>query len=85
VGHHRNSLCQNWPGWNDRGILQISPDGGKPDVVIAVKNIETAANPQLLPENETVLFTLLKGEAFDRWDKAHIVVQRDRLSDRLSA
>jgi serine/threonine-protein kinase len=66
---------QNWPGWNDRGILRISPDGGKPDVVIAVRNDEHAASPQLLPDNETVLFTLLKGEAFDRWDKAHIVVQ----------
>ena len=66
---------QSWPGWNDRGILRISPDGGKPDVLIAVRNDEHAASPQLLPDNETVLFTLLKGEAFDRWDKAHIVVQ----------
>ncbi len=66
---------QNWRGWSDRGILRISPDGGKPDVVIAVKNDEAAAIPQLLPDNETVLFTLLEGQAFDRWDKAHIVVQ----------
>jgi serine/threonine-protein kinase len=66
---------QSWLGSNDRGILRISPDGGKPDVVIAVKNDEHATNPQLLPDNETVLFTLLKGEAFDRWDKAQIVAQ----------
>jgi serine/threonine protein kinase len=66
---------QSWLGSNDRGILRISPDGGKPDVVIAVKNDEHATNPQVLPDNETVLFTLLKGEAFDRWDKAQIVAQ----------
>jgi serine/threonine protein kinase len=66
---------QAWSGWDDRGILRISPDGGKPDVLIAVKNDEAAASPQFLPDGETVLFTLLRGEAFDRWDKAQIVVQ----------
>jgi eukaryotic-like serine/threonine-protein kinase len=66
---------QAWSGWDDRGILRISPDGGKPEVLIAVKNDEAAASPQFLPDGETVLFTLLRGEAFDRWDKAHIVVQ----------
>jgi eukaryotic-like serine/threonine-protein kinase len=62
------------PGWSDRGIMEISPDGGKPRLVIAVRNGEWAGSPQFL-DRETVLFTFLEGEPFDRWDKARIVVQ----------
>jgi Tol biopolymer transport system component/tRNA A-37 threonylcarbamoyl transferase component Bud32 len=59
----------------DRGIYRISPAGGTPELLIGVKSDEVAGSPQLLPDNETVLFTLIQGEPFDRWDKAHIVVQ----------
>jgi serine/threonine-protein kinase len=62
------------PGWSDRGIMEISPDGGKPRLMITAKNGEWAGSPQLL-DRETVLFTFLEGEPFDRWDKARIVVQ----------
>ena len=70
------------PGWADRGILEVSPAGGKPKLAIGVKGDETAASPQLLPGNETLLFTLVKGEPFDRWDKAHIVVQSLKTGQR---
>jgi serine/threonine protein kinase/Tol biopolymer transport system component len=64
-------------GWltKDRGIYRISPTGGTPELLIGVRSDEVAGSPQLLPDNETVLFTLIQGEPFDRWDKAHIVVQ----------
>jgi len=58
-----------------RGIMRVPVEGGAPELLIAVKTDETASSPQLLPDNDTVLFTLLKGEAFDRWDKAAIVLQ----------
>ena len=52
------------------GIMEISPDGGKPRRVIALEDGEVGSAPQLLPDGETVLFTLLEGEPYDRWDKA---------------
>jgi eukaryotic-like serine/threonine-protein kinase len=66
---------QATPGWSDRGIMEVSSDGGKPKLMIAFKAGEVAASPQLLPDRETVLFTFLEGEYFDRWDKARIVVE----------
>jgi serine/threonine-protein kinase len=63
-------------GVNDteRGVLHISPDGGEPQRLIALEPDEAAASPWML-DSDSVLFTLLKGEVFDRWDKARIVVQ----------
>src|SRR5262249_26807711 len=72
---------QDRPGWSDRGIMEISPDGGRPKLVIAFKSGEVAASPQLL-DRETVLFTLLEGEPFDRWDKARIVPQSRKSGQR---
>jgi serine/threonine-protein kinase len=40
------------------GILRVSPDGGKPVKVVAVGDDELAATPQLLPDGQTVLFTV---------------------------
>jgi serine/threonine protein kinase/Tol biopolymer transport system component len=66
---------QAWTDLHDRGIMEVSPDGGEPRLMITLMNGEVGASPQLLPDDETVLFTLLEGEAFDRWDHASIVVQ----------
>jgi serine/threonine-protein kinase len=58
-----------------RGVLRVSDQGGKPDVIIPVKENEIAHGPQLLPDGRSVLFTLAAGTAPDRWDNAQIVVQ----------
>jgi eukaryotic-like serine/threonine-protein kinase len=66
---------QGYPGSEPRGILRISPEGGKPEVLIASKNDEVATAPQMLPDSDTLLFTLLTGDSQDRWDRASIVAQ----------
>jgi serine/threonine-protein kinase len=62
-------------GQADRGIMRVSPDGNKPEIVVAVQPGERAYGPQVLPGGKTILFTLATGASLDRWDKAQIVVQ----------
>ena len=74
-----NPLGMRWEndgivfGQNGKGILRVSPNGGVPEVLVAVGEAETAASPQLLPGNRGVLFSLKK--ANDTWDQGQIVVQ----------
>jgi eukaryotic-like serine/threonine-protein kinase len=77
--------------WNDtgilygqggKGIMRVSPNGGLPEVVVAVKDGEVAHGPQLLPDGQHVLFTLASGSASDRWDKAQIVVHSLKTGER---
>jgi serine/threonine-protein kinase len=58
------------------GILRVSETGGTPETVVRVKNNELAHGPQLLPDQRSILFTLMRGADPDRWDKAQIVVQQ---------
>jgi len=63
-------------GQGAAGIVRISIDGsGKPETVIAIQPGEIAAMPQMLPDGETVLFTIVKGTATTDWDKAQIVAE----------
>jgi serine/threonine-protein kinase len=63
-------------GQGREGIIRVSPNGGKPERLITVKDDEVAHGPQLLPDHETVLFTLAKGPMIpERWDHAQIVAQ----------
>ena len=62
-------------GHGRQGIKRVSPDGGTPEVLVQVNDGEAAHGPQILPGAEHVLFTLAKGTAPLRWDKAHIVVE----------
>jgi len=62
------------------GILRVSPNGGKPEQLVAMKLGEFALDPQMLPGQNALLFTYKSGApttapdlAF--WDKARIVVQ----------
>jgi len=66
-------------GQGSKGIMRVSATGGKPEVIISVKNDEFAHGPQLLPDGQTVLFTLA---AAPDWDKARIVVQSLKTSER---
>jgi serine/threonine-protein kinase len=65
-------------GQRGKGILRVSPNGGTPDVIASVAEDEIAANPQMLPDGRTVLFSVAK--IGGPWDKGQIVAQR--LADR---
>ena len=58
-----------------KGIMRVSPDGGTPDVLVPIKDGQTASNPHMLPGGTHVLFTLANGSAPDRWERAHVIVQ----------
>ena len=57
------------------GILRVSPNGGVPEVLVAVQAGEVFAAPQMLNDGGDLLFTVTTGQATDRWDRAHIVAQ----------
>ena len=55
------------------GILQVSEDGGEPEVLLAVDPESGALvqSPQILPDGRTVLFTLAR----NNWTQAQVVAQ----------
>jgi serine/threonine-protein kinase len=57
------------------GIMRVSASGGTPEVVIPVKQGEQIYGPQLLPDADSVLFSVTTGAGRARWDEAHIVIQ----------
>jgi serine/threonine-protein kinase len=61
-------------GQGNKGILRVSVDDGKPELIVAVENGELAHGPHMLPGGQAVLFTLAT-EGPVAWDAAHIVVQ----------
>ena len=65
------------------GILRVSADGGKPETIVEVKSGEIAHGPQLLPDGDTILFTLATDTTgLDRWDQARIVVHSLKSGDQ---
>jgi serine/threonine-protein kinase len=58
-----------------RGILRLSPQGGAPRMVLALRPEQTAQSPQLLPGGGKLLYTLTSGNGPDRWDRARVVVR----------
>jgi serine/threonine-protein kinase len=61
-------------GRERRGILRLPARGGAEEMLIATGD-EFVSGPQLLPDGDTLLFTLASGLATDRWDNARIVAQ----------
>jgi len=72
----------------EQGVKRVSPNGGKPEQIVSLKEGEVAQAPRLLPGGEAVLFTLATGvvvtggvrpltplPTLEGWDKAQIVVQ----------
>jgi len=58
------------------GIVRVAASGGKPETVVTVTGGEIAYGPQLLPDGDTLLFTIAKATGgTDRWDRAEIVAQ----------
>ena len=62
-------------GQGPDGIFRVSADGGKGERLIAVKAGESAHGPQLLPDGQTILFTLAP-QSVGAWNKAKIVAHR---------
>ena len=68
-----------WPGGilygqGRKGIFRVSQNGGEPVLVASAGTDEELHGPQVLPDREHFIFTVAKGRARDRWDKAQIVV-----------
>jgi serine/threonine-protein kinase len=58
------------------GIMRVSANGGQPEMLVALSPAEGANGPQLLPDGETLMFTIARRAAGGNpWDKAQVVVQ----------
>ena len=65
-----------------RGILRVSANGGTPDLVIPATEGESMGSPRLLPDGESVLFSVTTATGATRWDQAQIVAQSLRTGER---
>ena len=58
------------------GIMRVSANGGQPERLVDAKGEEVMNSPQMLPDAQTLLFTLGANVGSpDRWDQARVVVQ----------
>jgi hypothetical protein len=60
-------------GQRSRGIVRVPAEGGPAERIIDIAQGGFVQGPQMLPDGNTVLFTLATGPLEDRWDKADIV------------
>jgi serine/threonine-protein kinase len=68
------------PGLGPAGIVRVSPNGGTPQQLVALKPGEVTTQPQLLAGQNAVLFaykptTPITAPDLAYWDKASIVIQ----------
>ena len=66
---------------NGTGIKRVSAKGGQPEVIIPVADREEFYGPRLLPDGDSLLFTL-GVRNMTNWDQATIVVQSLRTKVR---
>jgi serine/threonine-protein kinase len=60
-----------------RGVNRVAASGGTLETIIRVQETETVQGPQMLPDNQSVLYSVAAANAGpDRWNQARIVVQR---------
>ena len=57
------------------GIMRVSANGGTPTLVIPAAEGESMYGPELLPDGDSVMFSVTKDQGPARWDVAQIVVQ----------
>ncbi len=57
------------------GIMRVSANGGKPELVIRAGEAEQMYGPQLMPDGRSVLFSVTTNAGPDQWNLAHVVVQ----------
>jgi Tol biopolymer transport system component len=70
----------------EAGIMRVAPEGGTPELLVAVDKGEVAQAPRMLPNGKGVLFAVVPDLPLavnpDLWDKADIVVQSVGSRDR---
>jgi Tol biopolymer transport system component len=65
------------------GIMRVSPNGGKPEMLVALSVADTANGPQMLPDGDTLMFTIARRAAGgDPWGKGEVVAQSLRTGKR---
>ncbi len=64
------------------GVMRVSANGGTPELVIKANDGEQVHGPQLLPDEDSVLFSVATGNGSTRWDQAEIAVQSLRTGER---
>jgi serine/threonine-protein kinase len=78
-----NPYGMNWDasgivfGQGAKGIMRVSANGGKPELLLSPESGALMDTPQLLPDGQSILFTLAASATTvsDRWDRSQIVVQ----------
>ena len=61
-------------GQGPAGIFRVSENGGKPELLVRVKDGEAAHGPQVLPGGRAILYTVRGADSSD-WDRAKIFLQ----------
>jgi Tol biopolymer transport system component/tRNA A-37 threonylcarbamoyl transferase component Bud32 len=71
-------------GQGRKGIVRCSPNGGPAEQLATVRPDELAHAPQLLPDGEHLLFTVVKASLSPttNWDRAQVVVQSLKSGER---
>jgi serine/threonine protein kinase len=71
-------------GQGRKGIVRCPPNGGPAEQLATVRPDELAHAPQLLPDGEHLLFTVVKAglSPIPNWDRAQIVVQSLKSGER---
>jgi eukaryotic-like serine/threonine-protein kinase len=65
------------------GIMRIPPGGGTPATLVAFEEVDgLMQGPQLLPDGDTLLFTVARSGQSNIWDGGQIVTQSLRTGDR---
>jgi serine/threonine protein kinase len=64
------------------GIMRVPANGGNPETLVGAASGERLYGPQMLPDGETLLFTLAKGDSADAWDSADIIAQTLKSGER---
>ena len=64
------------------GIMRVSASGGTPELVIKANEGERIDGPQLLPDGDSVLFSVTTASGPTLWDQAQVVVQSLRTGER---
>ena len=62
--------------------MRVSANAGTPELVIPAGKGEVMYGPQLLPDVDSVLFSVTTGLGVTRWDQAQVVVQSLRTGKR---
>jgi Tol biopolymer transport system component len=59
----------------DKGIEEISAEGGTRSLLIPIDSRHSALMPELLPDGDSLLYTVADTDDLARWDRAQVVVE----------